>query len=148
MDGSGHMLFEVGTRDKSLIAQLTETKARSPRRCHDRKKKESWMLTKKKMSQGKNVRRKLRKTYEQQEDKGGGTFGHAKKVRSPFAQQHFLQGGVHQAKGEASTLGAWSNASAVRAGQRYKCAQEKQVKSWQIRSRIEGCKALSSERGA
>jgi len=38
--------------------------------------------TKEKMLQGNNVRRKPARTEEQQEDKGGGTFGHAKKVRS------------------------------------------------------------------
>jgi hypothetical protein len=46
------------------------------------KKEKTWRQTKEKMPQRKNVRRKLARTDEQQEDKGGGTFGHAEKVRS------------------------------------------------------------------
>jgi hypothetical protein len=43
-------------------------------------KGKSWKQTKEKMPQGKKVRRKLTRTDEQQEDKGGGTFSRAEKV--------------------------------------------------------------------
>jgi len=49
------------------------------------KKGKSWRQIKEKMLQRKNVRRKPVRTDEQQEDKGGGTFGHAEKVRSRSA---------------------------------------------------------------
>lgn len=109
-------------------------------------KGKSWRQTKEKMSQGKNVRRRVARTDEQQEDKGEETFSHAKNVRSRSAQQRFLQ--------DVGSLRRRQRADAGSSVKRECSVHNIEVKACvgetgrELASRTKGCKVSLGERGA